>query len=237
MLWSWHVFFAQLTTLGFARAAWATLWSASVVEAGAVVGGFLLAVAGRSSLGLLRLLAGIYVWAWRGTPLLVQLLIAYFGLPEVGIRLGVIGSGVITLTLNESAYIAVLAVAALDTVPAGQTDASMSLGLSSWQRFRYIIFPQAFRLFLPVLGNQYNAMLKTTSLLSIISFVELVEYAQVQMNLTYRPTEVFAVAAIYYLALTLIWSGIQRFLELRFATVKVARQEIAASDILLPAGT
>lgn len=236
MLWSWHVFFAQLTTLGFARAAWATLWSASVVEAGAVAGGFLLAMAGRSSIASLRRLVGVYVWVWRGTPLLVQLLVAYFGLPEVGIRLGVIGSGVLTLTLNESAYLAVLAAAALDAIPTGQSDASMSLGLTGWQRFRYVIFPQAFRLFLPVFGNQYNAMLKTTSLLSIISFSELVEYAQVQMNVTYRPTEVFAVAAIYYLALTLMWSGVQRFLEHRFATVRHANREIVR-DVPVPAGT
>src|ERR1700733_7465190 len=73
VFWSWHEFFSELTTVGFAHAAWATLWSASVVEAAAVVGGFLLVAVGRSSVGALRLLAGIYVWLWRGTPLLVQL--------------------------------------------------------------------------------------------------------------------------------------------------------------------
>lgn len=233
MFWSWHVFFSELTTAGFAHAAWATLWSASVVEAAAVVGGFGLAAAGRSGIGALRLLAGLYVWLWRGTPLLVQLLIAYFGLPQVGIRLGVTGSGIITLALNESAYIGVLAAAALRAVPAGQADAARSIGLSAWQRFRRIVFPQAFRLFLPVLGNQYNAMLKTTSLLSVISFSELVAFAQAQVSLTYRPAEAFAVAALYYLALTLAWSGIQKAGEARFATVRPVGGQ-PARDLLVP---
>jgi polar amino acid transport system permease protein len=236
VFWSWHEFFSELTTAGFAHAAWATLWSASVVEAAAVVGGFLLVAVGRSSVGALRLLAGIYVWLWRGTPLLVQLLIVYFGLPQFGIRLGVIGSGIITLALNESAYIAVLAAAALRAVPPGQTDAAMSLGLPAWRRFRYVIFPQAFRVFLPVLGNQYNAMLKTTSLLSVISFSELVEFAQSQVSLTYQPSEAFAVAALYYLALTLAWSGLQKIAEARFATVRPAGRRLAR-DLLLPART
>ena len=227
MFWSWHVFFAELTTVGFAHTAWATLWSASVVEAAAVAGGFALAAAGRSGVGALRLLAGLYVWLWRGTPLLVQLLIAYFGLPEIGIRLGVIGSGIITLALNESAYIGVLAAAALRAVPPGQTDAAKAMGLSGWQRFRHVVFPQAFRLFLPVLGNQYNAMLKTTSLLSVISFSELVAFAQAQVSATYRPAEAFAVAALYYLALTLAWGGIQKTLEARFATVRSAGGQLA----------
>jgi len=229
VFWSWQDFFSELTTVGFVHAAWATLWSASVAEAAAVAGGFVLVAAGHSRIAVLRLLAGLYVWLWRGTPLLVQLLIAYFGLPEIGIRLGVIGSGVITLALNESAYIAVLAAAALRAVPAGQADAATSLGLAGWQRFRHVTFPQAFRVFLPVLGNQYNAMLKTTSLLSVISFSELVAFAQAQVSLTYRPAEAFAVAALYYLALTVAWSGIQKILEARFATVRPASRNVRAA--------
>ena len=162
--------------------------------------------------------------------------IAYFGLPEIGIRLGVIGSGIITLALNESAYIGVLAAAALRAVPPGQTDAAKAMGLSGWQRFRHVVFPQAFRLFLPVLGNQYNAMLKTTSLLSVISFSELVAFAQAQVSATYRPAEAFAVAALYYLALTLAWGGIQKTLEARFATVRSAGGS-SPRGLLLRAGT
>ena len=112
----------------------------------------------------------------------------------------------------------------------------MSLGLPAWPRFRHVIFPQAFRVFLPVLGNQYNAMLKTTSLLSVISFSELVEFAQAQVSLTYQPSEAFAVAALYYLALTLAWSGLQKIAEARFATVRPAGGRLAR-DLLLPART
>ncbi len=218
MLWSWHQFLQELLTLGYAHAAWTTLWAATVVEVAAVIGGFALALASRSGLTSLRLTAGIYVWIWRGTPLLVQLLIVYFGLPQVGIRLGVVGSGITTFILNESAYMSVFAAAALTGVRSGQYEASKMLGLTGWSTFRLIIFPQAFRLFIPVLGNQFNYMLKTTSLLSIISLVELTRFSEVQVNLTYQPSEVFAVAALYYLALTILWSGVQRLLDAKFGT-------------------
>lgn len=237
--WSWHVFFDELSKTGFAHAAWATLWSATVVEVAAVAGGFAIALLGRSQRMWLRQAVGIYVWVWRGTPLLVQLLLVYFGLPEVGVRLGVIGSGVVTLILNESAYLAVLAASSLAGVPGGQLDASSVLGLSRWVRFRYVVFPQAFKTFLPVLGNQYNAMLKTTSLLSVISFTELVQYAQVEVNLSYRPTEVFAVAALYYLALTILWGGLQLALERRFSSTRRLPGRLAPENMsaMLSAGT
>lgn len=239
MFWSWHVFWSELSKVGFAHAAWATLWSATVVEVAAVAGGFGLALAGRSRHSWLNGFVGVYVWLWRGTPLLVQLLIVYFGLPELGIRLGVIGSGIITLILNESAYLAVLAASTLAGIPAGQIDASKVLRLSRWVRFRHVVFPQAIRNFLPVLGNQYNAMLKTTSLLSIISFTELVQYAQVEVNATYRPSEVFAVAALYYLALTILWDTIQWLLERRLSRRGTSQPtaEALPEPTLLPAGT
>lgn len=219
MLWDWQEFFRELTDTGFAHAAWTTLWAATVVEAAAVVGGFALALASRSGSRALRVLAGLYIWIWRGTPLLVQLLIVFFGLPQVGISLGVVGSGLVTFILNESAYMSVFATAALAEVRTGQYDAAKMVGLTSWGAFRLVIFPQAFRLFIPVLGNQFNYMLKTTSLLSIISFVELTRFAEVRVNLTYQPSEVFAVAAVYYLALTILWAGVQRLLDAKFGMV------------------
>jgi polar amino acid transport system permease protein len=217
MLWSWQTFSQELTNLGFAHAAWTTFWSATVVEAAAVVGGFTLALASRSGQVILRLAAGVYVWIWRGTPLLVQLLIVYFGLPQIGIRLGVLGSGITTFILTESGYRSVFAAGALIGVPSGQYDASKMIGFTGWPTFRLIILPQAFRLFVPVLGNQFNYMLKTTSLLSIISLVELTRYSEIQVSLTYQPSEVFAVAALYYLALTILWSGVQYLLEAKFS--------------------
>lgn len=216
MLWDWHEFFRELTNTGFVHAAWTTLWAATVIEAAAVVGGFALALASRSGSQALRVIAGIYIWVWRGTPLLVQLLIVFFGLPQIGISLGVVGSGLITFILNESAYMSVFATAALAGVRDGQYEAAKMVGLTSFKTFRLVIFPQAFRLFIPVLGNQFNYMLKTTSLLSIISFVELTRFSEVRVNLTYQPSEVFAVAALYYLALTILWAIVQRLLDAKF---------------------
>lgn len=229
MFWSWQQFFHELANLGFAGAAWTTLWTASVIEAAAVVGGFGLALSSRSRFPAARVAVGLYVWVWRGTPLLVQLLIVYFGLPQFGIRLGVLGSGLLTFVLNESAYMSVLASAALQEVPVGQYEASKMLGLSPWTRFHQVIFPQAFRTFIPVLGNQFNYMLKTTSLLSVISLVELTRFSEVELNATYQPSEVFAVAALYYLALTILWGGVQRLLDTKFGNLQTARRRTPRS--------
>lgn len=233
MFWSWHTFTQELVNTGYLHAAWATLWSATVVELAAAIGGFGLALLMRTQIWFLRAIVGVYVWVWRGTPLLGQLLLVYFGLPELGIRLGVISSGVTTLILNESAYMAVLAAATIESVPAGQYDACKVLGLSRWTRFRAVVFPQAFRLFIPVLGNQYNYMLKTTSLLSIISFTELTQFSETRLNVTYQPTEVFAVACLYYLAMSILWGIVQHLLDRHFsATTRPTNR--ALRRLLLP---
>jgi polar amino acid transport system permease protein len=157
-------------------------------------------------------------------------------LPEIGIRLGVVLSAVLTLVANEGAYLAVIVAASMATLPRGQLDAAKMLGLSRARAVRYVELPQAARSLVPILGNQYNAMMKTTSLLSIIAFSELLEFTQTEVNLTYQPVEAFAVAAIYYLAMTTLWSGIQLVLEKRLE-IPVGPRTSLARRLVLPAGS
>jgi polar amino acid transport system permease protein len=234
MLWSWHAFWTDVTDTGFARAAWATLWMAALAEAGAVVGGFTLALMGRMRWRPLRLLACIYIWVIRGTPLLIQLLVIYFGIPALARSLRVTGCGLLGLVINESAYLAVLCAACLDQIPQGHVDAARALGLGRRQTFRWIEAPQAVRLLLPLLGNQFNTMMKTTALLSVIAFSELLQYAENTVSTTYRPTEAFATAALYYLALTAGWSGVQALLERRHNVTRSPNRRVVAAATPTP---
>lgn len=216
MVWDWDVFFGQLTSAGFLEAAWTTVWLTVVAQSLAVVLGAGLALGMVSTSRWLIVLSGLYVWIWRGTPILVQLLVLYFGLPQFGIRPSVLQAALLGLALNEAAYLAVLLRANLLSVPAGQSDAGRVLGMTRWQRMRLIVVPQGIRTFLPGLGNQVNSMIKTTSLVSVLSVQELAAYTRGEVSDTYRPFEAFAVATLYYLAISSLWNLVQWRLEGRY---------------------
>ena len=190
------------------------LTSFSVV-AGLVIG-FVVAVMRLSRNRLLMAMAYFYAWLFRGTPLLVQLVIIYTGLPQVGIRLSVLQSALLGLSLNEAAYLSEIIRAGLAAVPRGQVDAARALGLRSGQLMRHVIMPQAFRIIIPPLGNSVNGVLKTTSVASVISMEELLRRTQVLIQEKFLVLELFAVAAIYYLAMTTAWELVQRRIEKRF---------------------
>jgi polar amino acid transport system permease protein len=216
-IWSWTTFWSLLTDFNFLAAAWTTIWAAAVAEFGGVLLGLLVAVVRLSRFRALSTITDIYVWAWRGSPLLVQLLLLYFGLPEIGLRLSVVTAGIIGLILNEGAFMSIVMRAGLLSVPKGQRDAARSLGLTAWQMLRFVELPQAARVVIPALGNQFNSMMKTTALLSVISFAELLRYTNEIVSETYRPLEPFAVAALYYLAMSSIWGILQAEIEARLA--------------------
>ena len=185
------------------------------VIAGLVVG-FVVAVMRLSRNRLLVAVAYFYAWLFRGTPLLVQLVIIYTGLPQVGIRLSVVQSALLGLSLNEAAYLSEIIRAGLAAVPRGQVDAARALGMRSGQLMRHVIMPQAFRIIIPPLGNSVNGVLKTTSVASVISMEELLRRTQVLIQEKFLVLELFAVAAIYYLAMTTAWELVQRRIEKRF---------------------
>lgn len=166
---------------------------------------------------LIKGLAGFYVWLVRSTPLLVQLFLIYFGLPQLGIDLGPFFSGVLGLALNTGAYNAEAIRGGIMSVSAGQMEASRSLGMSSKLAMRRIILPQAMRISLPSLGNNFVILIKDTSLVSTITLVELTLTAQRLIGSTYKPFEMYLMAAFLYALLTSITSLILHRVERRLA--------------------
>jgi len=160
--------------------------------------------------------AQFYCWIFRGTPLLVQLLILYTGLPLLGVRFSVWEAALIGLSLNEGAYLSETVRAGILSVPKGQAEAARALGLHRLQVFRLVVWPQALRVIIPPLGNSVNGLLKTTSVASVISVDELLRRTQILIQERFLVLELFMVAALYYLVLTTLWELVQRRLEVRY---------------------
>jgi len=211
----------------FVQGAIRTVYLAIIAQALGVVLGLLLALWRRSRHAVPRVFASGYIWLIRGTPLLVQAVIIYDGSSAMGLYSfrnlslgpvsvpGVVQAGIVTLALNEGAYMAEIMRAAIDSVDKGQTEAAESLGLRRRQAMRHVVLPQAMRVVIPPLGNEFNNMLKVTSLLSVIVLQELFLAAQDYNSTTFRTFEIFLVVAIYYIAMTTIWSFVQSAIERR----------------------
>lgn len=216
MTWSWDHFFRYLFSPYIVEGAWTTVWLAVVSMVIGCTLGVALAFMKLSRSGVLRAVANVYIWLWRGTPLLVQLVIIYTGLPQLGIRLDVIPSAILALSLHEGAYFAEIVRSGVLSVPKGQEDASRALGMTWRQRMQIVIVPQATRIVIPPLGNQFNLMLKTTSLASVISMEELLRHAQQLAQIEFRVLEVYLVAACWYIVLTTLWGLVQARLEAHY---------------------
>ncbi len=150
-----------------------------------------------------RALVRAYVEAFRNTPLLIQIFVVYFGLPQVGLRLSPFLSGLSALTLYAAAYNAEIFRAGLEAVPRGQHEAARSTGLSALQTARHVIVPQAIRICLPALGNNLVSLVKNSSLVSTIGMVELMFVANDISFNNFRSFEIYGAAALLYVALVL----------------------------------
>src|SRR5262245_45311164 len=139
----WQAFLGYLPNAYLLEGAFTTVWLTVAAIAGGFVVGLLLAIARMSSIRPLARTAEIYIWIFRGTPLLIQLIIIYTGLPRLGIRFNVIESALIGLVLNEGAYLSEIIRAGFLSVPKGQTEAAYSVGLSRWHTLRFVTMPQA----------------------------------------------------------------------------------------------
>lgn len=177
--------------------------------------GLLVAVAGMSRHYLLRLAARAYVDAIRGTPLLLQLFILYYGLPAAGIKLTAPVAGILGLGINAGAYLAEIFRAGIEAVPRPHVQAARSLGMSSRQTLVRIQLPQAIALVLPPMANEMISLVKSTSLISTISIGELLRSGQIAVSITFAPLEIYLVVAALYLALNLLLSSLVRHLEMR----------------------
>lgn len=197
------------------------------------IGGTLLAIATISDFKPLGWLSRIYIDFFRGTPLLVQIFMIYFGLPSLIQQIGLdfsferLPAAVTALSLNSAAYLAEIIRGGIQSIDQGQWEASQSMGMSWFQTMRYVIFPQAFRRMLPPLGNEFITMIKDTSLVAIIGFEELFRQGQLMVATTYRAFEIYAAVALIYLLLTFIASRVFSWLEKRLNPVRRANKKEA----------
>lgn len=161
----------------------------------------------------ISLIARGYIELLRGTPLLVQLLLIYFGLPSVGIKLDAYTACILAIGLNSAAYQAEILRGAMKSIPETQFLAAESLGMSTAQAYRYVVLPQALRVAIPALVNEFVTLIKESSLASVIGVVELTRRGEYLVAYTFRALEVYvAVALIYFVACSLA-SQATRILE------------------------
>jgi polar amino acid transport system permease protein len=218
--------------LYFLNAAWITLWISVVAQTIGVILGLLLALMRTSKSPLLNGPAGAYIWFFRGSPLLMQVLLLYDGLPQVsGIKLSAITCVLVSFSLNEGAYMSEIIRAALSSIDPGQMEAAKALGMPYSLAMRRIILPQAVRVIIPPLGNEFNNMLKTTSIASVVNVMELTGTAQVYGSQDFIIFELLVVATVYYLILTTLWEFVQRWIERRVdpdrmsAAIKISQEK------------
>lgn len=185
-----------------------------------VIFGTLLSLMKISNNKFLKLISTAYIELIRGTPILVQLYIIYYGLPKLGIELPDFVAGVVTLSINSSAYVAEIIRAGIQSIDKGQMEAARCIGMSQWMAMRYIIIPQAFKNILPALGNEFVVLIKESSIVSIIGIHELMYNADTVRGNTFQPFEPLITAAIIYFVLTFTLSKV----------IGVAERRMAVSD-------
>lgn len=178
--------------------------------------GLCVGVARLSSIKLLKYMAIVYADTIRGTPLLIQIFLIYFAIPMIiGRQIDPFAAAVVACSINSGAYVSEIFRAGIQAIDKGQMEAARSLGLSWWQAMRFIILPQAFSKILPPLGNEFIAMLKDTSLVSVIGFEELTRRGQLIIAKTYGSFEIWSTVALIYLVMTVSISQLVSFLEKR----------------------
>ncbi len=203
----------------------ATVVVSIVAQVLGVVLGLFAALGKMSKFPIFRWISEAYIWYFRGTPLLVQMALLFFGLgvthiynfPDIIIGTltitGAIQAGTLALGINEGAYMAEIVRAGIESIDTGQMEAAKSLGMTSGLAMQRIVLPQAAKVIIPPLGNEFNNMMKTTSLMEVISAGELF-FAFNQINARiFKPFELFIAASLYYLLLTTVWSVIQARIE------------------------
>jgi len=205
------------------EALWETMKISTLAMVGGVVLGIVLAVMRVSRNPVASTASGLYVWFWRGTPVILQLLMFFFGLKQV-IDEDIFRdnwtrfrAAVVIFAFNEAAYMAEIGRAGILSVDPGQMDAAKSLGMTNLQAMRRIILPQAIRVMIPPTGNEFIALLKNTSVLFAIGIVELTNAARIQAARNFKIMELYSVAAFWYLMIVTVFSIGQAELERRFA--------------------
>ena len=190
--------------------------SACAMVVGTIVG-LVCGLVSVSHLSVLRAIVRAYVYFVRGTPALVQIFFVYFALPRIGLELSSFWSGVAALAFNAGGFMAEIVRAGLLSIDTGQTEAAMAIGMTERQTIWHILFPQSLRRITPPLTNELITLVKSSSLLSVISITELTRSAQVIIAQRFTPFELYAELAVAYLILISALSQISEFVERRLA--------------------
>jgi len=229
----WHLVWQRLFHPNnvFWKALWTTVYIAIAAQLIGILLGLVAALMRESKVAPLRWLSGFYVLLFRGTPVLVQLYFVYFGVNLLfGVTIipttlhlglfsidGAVVAGILALGINEGAYMREIIRAGIDSIDKGQMEAAKSLGMPYRLAMRRIVLPQATRFIVPPLGNEFNNMMKTSSLVFFIGVTELFGDAEIRYSTTFKPVEYFLAVAFWYLVLTSVWSLIQAQIERKLA--------------------
>jgi polar amino acid transport system permease protein len=250
----WHVFWQRIfhPDHQFVLALWRTIYISVCAQVLGVVLGLIAALMRMSRLLPLRFLSGAYVLVFRGTPVIVQIFFVYFGVNllfgfdviprtvDFGLfqMNGAAFAGILALGINEGAYMREIIRAGIDSIDRGQMEAARSLGMTYGLAMRRIILPQAARVIVPPLGNEFNNMMKTSSLVFFIGVTELFGDAEIRYSRDFLPAEYFIAVAFWYLVLTTVWSVIQAAIERRLAVAEVEqlsfRERLAGAWSVMP---
>ncbi|HUD58892.1 MAG TPA: amino acid ABC transporter permease [Acetobacteraceae bacterium] len=208
-----------------------TTFSLSIASlAAGMVVGLLLAIGQEVPLRAVRVLVVFYLWLFRGTPVLLQLVFAFNVLPAFGIVMPGFACAVLALGLNEGAYMAEIMRSGIRAVGPGQRLAARALGLEETGVMRWVVLPQALRIVIPPIGNQFIGMLKLSALVSVIGVKELLLTADETASGNFRYIETLTAAGIYYLALTTVFMAIQSVIERRLHRRRGARRVAVADE-------
>lgn len=184
---------------------------------GVVVGVFL-ALMKLSKISFFNKIAGAYIEIIRGTPLLVQLLLVYYGLDKIGLQLPDLASGIIAVSLNSAAYVAEIIRAGIQSIDKGQMEAARSLGMSHGMSMRYIIIPQAFKNILPALGNEFIVLIKESAIVSIVGIHDLMYNTDTIRGISFKPFTPLVITAMIYFIITFTLSKLLAMVERRMRT-------------------
>jgi cystine transport system permease protein len=199
-----------------AKGAGYTLAFAVAAMVGGLVLGFPAAILRLAPWTPLRWPAALYVSVFRGTPLLVQLFVIYYGLPGIGIEFTPVTAGILALSLNAGAYLSESLRGAILGIGKGQWNAGFSLGLTYPQTLGLVILPQALRTAVPAMSNTLISLIKDTALVSVITVTELMLVTKELISVTFRPLPLYVAAAVVYWLLSLFFEALQRRAELHF---------------------
>jgi len=197
------------------RGAGYTVLFALAAMLGGLLIGFPVAVMRILPYRVLRWPASVYVSLMRGTPLLVQMFVIYYGLPSIGIEFTPVTAGILALSLNSGAFLSESLRGAIAAVSKGQWAASYSLGLGYWLTLYHVVLPQALRIAVPAMSNTLISLIKDTSLVSVITMTELMLSTKEVIATTFRPLPLYLAAAVIYWILSLLFEALQRRAEQR----------------------